>query len=222
MPGTGSFFITERRTYVAYPFSLHKFRSRPRAAPVGAGAAAGRVRDAADRHVGAGAQPAARGPARAAARDRRLGRRRRAGREAAGARRGAGLSRAATAGPDGRRRGAAAHRGRPRRHRPRGAGGGGGAAGARGAGPRALPDARLRHVRPPGRGVHLLARDARRGRGAQLVVRHLPAAVRAGGGIVGAGGAGARTTMCASSRSPTAAMSCASGCWSCGTRSCSG
>ena len=31
-----------------------------------------------------------------------------------------------------------------------------------------------------------------------------------------------RTTMCASSRSPAAAMSCASGCWSCGTRSCSG
>lgn len=31
-----------------------------------------------------------------------------------------------------------------------------------------------------------------------------------------------RMTMCASSRSPAAAMSCASGCWSCGTRSCSG
>ena len=46
MPGTGSFFITERRTYDAYPFSLHKSRFRPRAAPVGAGAAAGRVRDA--------------------------------------------------------------------------------------------------------------------------------------------------------------------------------
>ena len=54
MPGTGSFFISERRTYDAYPFSLHSSRFRPRAAPVGAGAAAGRVRDTADRHVGAG------------------------------------------------------------------------------------------------------------------------------------------------------------------------
>ena len=43
MPGTGSFFISERRTYDAYPFSLHSSRFRPRAAPVGAGAAAGLV-----------------------------------------------------------------------------------------------------------------------------------------------------------------------------------
>lgn len=182
-----------------------------------------RVCDAADRHVGAGAQPAARGPARAAARDRGLGRRCRAGREAAGARRGAGLSRAAASGRDGRQRGAAAHRGRPRRHRPRGAGGGGGAAGARVAGPRALPDARLRHVRPPGGGVHVAARDARRGRGAQLVVRHLPGrCARRRRACRSRRCRRSRTTMCASSRSPAAAMSCASGCWSCGTRSCSG
>ena len=45
------------------------------------------------------------------------------------------------------------------------ASGGGGAVGACVAGPRALPDARLRHVRSPGGGVYVSARDARRGRG---------------------------------------------------------
>ena len=201
-----------------------QFRSRPRAAPVGAGAAAGRVRDAADRHVGAGAQRSCWRPrlvrlhviavsdddaeqaVKLQVRDAVLA-----------------YLEPQLAGRDGRRCGAAAHRGRPRRHRPRGAGGGGGAAGARRARPRALPDARLRHVRPPGGGVYLPARDARRGRGAQLVVRHLPAAVRAGGRACRSRRCRrSRTTMCASSRSPTAAMSCASGCWSCGTRSCSG
>lgn len=50
-----------------------------------------------------------------------------------------------------------------------------------------------------------------------------PPAVRAGGrGSRSERCRRSRMTMCASSRSPTAAMSCASGCWSCGTRSCSG
>ena len=50
---------------------------------------------------------------------------------------------------------------------------------------------RLWHVRAPGGGVYLPARDTRRGRGAQLVVRHFPAAVCAGGRALGADGAGA-------------------------------
>ena len=41
------------------------------------------------------------------------------------------------------------------------------------------------------RPVYLPARDARRGRGAQLVVRHFPATVCAGGRALGADGAGA-------------------------------
>ena len=68
------------------------------------------------------------------------------------------------------------------------------AAGAAGAGlprRRALPDARLWRFCPPGGGVYLPARDARRGRGAQLVVRHFPATVCAGGRALGADGAGA-------------------------------
>lgn len=92
-----------------------------------------------------------------------------------------------------------------------------------GAGPRALPDARLRHVRPPGGGVHLLARDgSARARGTTGGASSSRRCARRRRDCRSRRCRRSRTTMCASSRSPTAAMSCASGCWSCGTRSCSG